>query len=305
MIGTAASGTLRALRTSALVARCGLLTAMFLSLVACGGAVPDAGRDAARAEEDAGDDAGPHDAGLPSDAVILSAYHGLDMLPARANFLCGGTDVEGDDGMPLVFSVQLTMASVTADAFRVETADGSPVTPTCATLAPAVEARERRTVLLAGPFGTPDAPPRAVEVVGDLRDADGRSLTGLRIESIVTLAEGASLALVERFEPGTAGFEGECPAGAQILQLTWEGGVSGPGGAPLGDAQRTGIEVTVQGEEVVIPAALGDDDPDNHVVACVNDWRPATSVSVTAGLFHDPGDDANPATDAEVMAGVL
>ena len=94
-------------------------------------------------------------------------------------------------------------------------------------------------------------------------------------------------------------------AGAQILQLTWEGGVSGPGGSPLGDAQRTGIEVTVEGGEVVIPTALGDDDPDNLVVACVDDSRPASSVSVADGLFHDPGDDANPAIATEVVAGEL
>ena len=110
---------------------------------------------------------------------------------------------------------------------------------------------------------------------------------------------------MERFDPGSAGFEGECPADAQILQLTWEGGVSGPGGSPLGDAQRTRIEVTLEGGAVVIPAALGDDDPDNHVVACVDDSRPATSVSVAADSFYDPGDDANPATDAAVIAGEL
>ena len=53
--------------------------------------------------------------------------------------------VEGEDGMPVVFSVQIDLNSVVADAFQVETALGEMVTPICATLAPALEMQEHRT----------------------------------------------------------------------------------------------------------------------------------------------------------------
>ena len=64
---------------------------------------------------------------------ILSAYHGLDALPAGANVLCP-IAVAGEDGMPVVFSVQIDRNSVMADAFQVETASGDMVTPICACL---------------------------------------------------------------------------------------------------------------------------------------------------------------------------
>ena len=51
------------------------------------------------------------------------------------------------------------------------------------------------------------------------------------------------------------------------------------------------------------PIALVDDDPDNHVLACLAEDSPAQLVAVLAGLFHDPGDIANPATDIEVTEG--
>lgn len=75
---------------------------------------------------------------------ILSAYRGLDALGAGANVLCP-IAVEGEDGMPVVFSVQIDLNSVIADAFQVETALGEMVTPICATLAPALEMQEQRT----------------------------------------------------------------------------------------------------------------------------------------------------------------
>lgn len=233
---------------------------------------------------------------------ILSAYHGLDALPARASLACGA-HVAGEDGMPLVFSARIARQSVTPQSFVVEVAGGQRVVPRCATLAPALEILEQRTVLLAGDFGTPAAPPRAVEVVGGLQDADGNALAGLRIEAIVALAAGPSLAMAERFPPDTPGLDGECPDGtAQVVQLTWQGGVSGPQGAPLGEAQRAAVSVTLENGEHRTPLALADDDPDNHVLACLDSGSPAQSVTVAAGLFHDPGDDANPETMVSVVS---
>lgn len=231
---------------------------------------------------------------------ILSAYHGLDALPARARVLCR-TNISGEDGMPVIFSAQINLDSLSPSVFAVETATGELVTPVCATLRPAVEPLEIRTVLLAGPFGTAAAPPRAVEVVGDLEDVAGNSLRGLRTENISALADGPSLVLAERFAPDTEGLAGECPDQTeQAILLTWQGGVTGPDGADLAEAQRTAVTVTLENGDGVHPDLLADDDPDNHVIACLSETSPAVSVSVEAGFFHDPGDDANPATSIEV-----
>ena len=241
-------------------------------------------------------------AGQSSDtgASILSAYHGLDALPLRARVLCQ-QNIVGEDGMPVIFSVQIDGDSISPAAFAVETSSGDIVTPVCAVLRPATEPLERRTVLLAGPFGSAESPPLAVEVVGELRDVTGNSLSGLRTEVITPLESGPSVVLAERFRPDNAGLQGECPAEtAQAIMLTWEGGVTGPEGAALAEPQRTGISIQLENGESINPVELGDDDPDNHVIACVTETSPAVSVSVAAGLFHDPGDDANPATSIDV-----
>ena len=205
--------------------------AAVLASVGCAGHEPDSG---ASSSTPAG-----------AEARILSAYHGLDELPAPVALICG-TESIGEDGLPVVLSVQLDEDSVTPGSFAVETDAGEVVTPVCATLQPAVEPLELRTVLLAGPFGTSAAPPRAVEVVGPVLDVTGASVEGLRTEDITALEAGPSLVLGERFDPETHGLAGECPEGTlQVVQLTWEGGVSGPEGAALAEAQRTAVSITL------------------------------------------------------------
>ena len=134
---------------------------------------------------------------------ILSAYHGLDPLPPRATRLCGMPPAGGQDGMPVTFSVQINSASVSAIAFAVETTSGEIITPLCATLRPATEALEKRTVLLIGAFSVDDALPLSVEIVEQLEDVDGNSLVGLRSEKVTLLSAGPSLVLAERFASDT------------------------------------------------------------------------------------------------------
>ena len=235
-----------------------------------------------------------------SNASILSAYHGLDQLPAVASVLCG-FNVAGDDGIPVVFSTQLQVDSVVPESFLVIRSDGESVVPNCATLHPADEPLEQRTVLLTGDFGTFGETPLRVEVTGSLLTFDGESLLGLSTEDITPLEDGPRVVLAERFAPDTNGLAGECPNGtAQIVQLTWEGGVTGPANAALGEDQRLGTWVLLEDGATVNPLALVDDDPDNHVLACLAEDSRAQWVVVHAGLFHDPGDIANPATHAEV-----
>ena len=239
-----------------------------------------------------------------TDLRILSAYHGLDPLPAQAIIgLCGMAPVSGQDGMPVVFSAQINGDTLSPTAFAVEISSGERVTPLCVTLRPALEPLEQRTVLLIGPFSPEDSLPVGIEIMEQLEDVDGNSLVGLRSEEVTALASGPSLVLAERFAPNTSGLEGECPADtAQALQLTWEGGVTGPAGADLDEAQRTAISILLENGNRVTPLSLGDDDPDNHVIACVAETSPAVSVSVAAGFFHDPGDDANPETRIGVIS---
>jgi len=265
------------------------LFSLLLGLAGCEPVEPEppTDDDDSAADDDAGDDDAP---------TILTAYHGLDELPAAVLVLCGAAAI-GEDGMPVVFSVPLEGDTVTPAAFRVETSAG-PVEPVCATLRPADEPLELHTVLLAGPFGTAADPPLAVEVVGDVRAADGASIQGLRTDTITPLAAGPSVVLAEAFEPTTPGLDPECPAGTtSVVQFVFEGGVTGPDGSALGEPQRLGVSLHLAGGDVVPPTALGDDDPDNYVHACTDRAEAVEFVSVAEGLFHDPGDDPNPAVE--------
>lgn len=249
---------------------------------------PPADDDDAVDDDDAADD--------DDSPVILTAYHGLDELPVAVAALCGPIGV-GEDGMPVVFSVPLDGETVTPAAFRVETGAG-PVEPVCATLRPADEPLERHTVLLAGPFGTEVDPPLAVEVVGDVLAVGGASVRGLRTDTITPLAAGPSVVLAELFEPTSPGLDSDCPAGStQVVQVVFEGGVTGPGNSALAEPQRLGVSLHLAGGDVVPPTALGDDDPDNYVHACTDRTEVVEFVSVAEGLFHDPGDDPNPVVE--------
>jgi len=174
--------------------------------------------------------------------------------------------------MPVVFSVQINAQSISPSAFAVETSTGDIVTPLCATLRPALEALEQRTVLLIGTFSPDNSLPVSVEIVGPLEDIDGNSLLGLKGEQVTALEAGPSPVLAERFSPNNSGLAGECPdQSTQAVQLTWQGGVTGPLGADLAEAQRTAVSVLLYSGKLVQPLSLADDDPDNHVIACLGE----------------------------------
>jgi len=239
-----------------------------------------------------------------NEARILSVYHGLDPVPPMATRLCGMEPVRAQDGMPVTFSVQIDNETVLPSAFTVKTSTNNLVTPICATLRPADELLEQRTVLLIGSFSPGNSKPVSVEIVDHLRDIDGNSLLGLQSQKVTSLESGPSLVHAERFAPGTPGLEDECPQGiTQAILLTWEGGVTGPSGVDLDELQRTAITLVLENDTRVNPVSLGDDDPDNHVIACVTQKSPAISIVVSAGFFYDPGNDPNPETSVDVIQG--
>jgi len=85
--------------------------------------------------------------------------------------LCRRTDVKKADGMPVTFSRAIDASTLDSGDFLVTLSDGSRIVPQCATLSPADEANEGRTVLLIGAFGdglNGTINPTKVEVVGDL-----------------------------------------------------------------------------------------------------------------------------------------
>lgn len=109
--------------------------------------------------EDAATDPGPDLE--DEEPTLLSAFYGLDdALPPISAALCDGAP--GMDGLVVVVNDRLT--TVTGDQFEVVTRSGARLTPMCATLAPADEPEERRTVLLIGDLGNAATDP-PVEVI--------------------------------------------------------------------------------------------------------------------------------------------
>lgn len=243
---------------------------------------------------------------------ILSAFFGLDdALPWRVVFICRRG--VGKDGMPIVFSHEIENETLTPNSFRVTTKNGAVHKPDCATLWPANEENEDRTVLLIGQFGSvKDDPPVRVEIVGDLRTEQGINFRGLWAD-VTPLESGPFLvyAQVVPLDPKEGDFLGRggpCPIDStkQVIRITWAGGVRAPSGEELSDAQLKSIIVTVQNvegvETVVHPFALADlRDQDNNIDLCLNSSGTPVKVSVVAGTVIDPRGDLNPETEVIVQ----
>jgi hypothetical protein len=250
---------------------------------------------------------------------ILSAFFGLDdALPLIALGLC--PVAPGQDGMPLVFTSEIDERTLYPWDFTVTTRSGQRLTPICATTAPANEESEDRTVLLIGQFGNARSdPPEQVAVSGGLLDEQGRRLAGL-VAPVIPLSAGPALVYAEPAPPESNKLtyaplspsviqplqkNSACPAGTvQRVRVTWDGGVSAPGGGEVGDAQRLGYFVAFARGPRVHPFALGDlGDHDNNHLLCLKTHRRPTRVTATAGLFLDPGGDRNLRTSVAVTYG--
>lgn len=251
------------------------------------------------------------------EATLLSAFFGLDSSLPRALNRFIHKEVAGKDGMPVVFSHELDFATLQAGDFKVTTGSGKIGELTCVTLAPANDLGELRTVLLVGEYGTIDDQPVKVEIVGHLLSKDREvNFRGKSVE-VTPLEKGPVMALAQvipesEWEVGKkatrlplGGGSGCSPGTKQVIRVTWQGGVTKPGGKEVDDKERQLYRVTVVNREGTIsevtPFALADlGDSDNNHRLCLDVDGAPRSVFFPAGQVTDPREDLNPESTIEV-----
>ena len=245
-----------------------------------------------------------------SSPTLLSAFFGLDnALPFVVNLLCFGG--AGDDGMPVVLSHRISSDSLRPEQFQITTRSGQLKTPECASLRPAGDPGERRTVLLIGELGNADTdPPEVVTIVEDLLSdtAAPVNFNGQSVE-VTPLNEGPSMVLAESLsqDDWTVDRRGtQCPNDGvkQIIRVTWNGGVRLANGDEPGDTETHLYSVTMEPERgasyITHPIAIAElGDNDNHHFLCMDTDDKASEVSFPSGHFIDPNRDLNP--DTRVM----
>ena len=248
---------------------------------------------------------------------ILTAFFGLDdALPGLSDWaICD--EAGGKDGMPIVLSHEIDVATMQAGDFRVVTHSGAVGDITCVTLAPADDVGEARTVLIVGDYGSAADQPASVEVVGNLLSLDHRlNFRGAKA-SVIPLEVGPTLSWAEivpqdEWDLGGAatrapfGGGSGCPAGTvQVVRATWAGGVTKPGGDEIDDKERQEYRVTLRfqdgTESDVVPFAIGDlGDGDNNHELCLDQAGEALAVQFSAGFVTDPREDLNPSTGVTI-----
>ena len=250
------------------------------------------------------------------DASLLSAFFGLDSaLPRGLNYF-SGEKFEGRDGMPVVFSHELDFSTLQAGDFSITTESGKVGQPAFVTLAPADDVGEWRTVLLVGEYGSIEDQPVQVEIVGNLLSDDRSVNFKGKTVGVVRLEEGPSMALAQvapenewrtgqRATLGPGGGSGCDPETVQAIRITWEGGVTKPGGKEVDDRERLLYKVVVLNRDgsatEVTPFAIADlKDGDNNHLLCLDVEGTPQSVFFPAGHVTDPREDLNPETRIEV-----
>jgi len=248
------------------------------------------------------------------EAHLISAFFGLDNgLPERLTDRVACEGAGGADGMPVIFSHEVDIETLEPGDLRITTRSGTVYPATCLTLAPADDPGELRTALLAGEYGSDEDQPVTVEIIGNVLSLDGTvNFRGASVD-VTPLEAGPSLVWAE-IVPQTQwdlggkattspwGGGNRCPMGtAQIVRVTWNGGITKPGGEPADDDERALYRVsivTVEGAAGdIAPFALADlQDGDNNHLLCLDTTDTVTSVSFPAGHVTDPREDLNPDT---------
>lgn len=196
----------------------------------------------------------------------------------------------------MVFSVPIDATTLSAEDFTITTASGATTKPTVATLEPAAESDESRTVLLAGPLGSADDLPVSVEIVGSVLSVDGEELRGLTSE-VTTNGSLLVLALVDPAETNSAGNE----TTPTRIQLTFNGGVTGEFNSELGVDELLAFRIYDEDGHSHIPTGFEDlGDNDNHVVLLVPPGVTPASVSVQSNTLFSPTNRPNASSSIEV-----
>lgn len=244
---------------------------------------------------------------------ILSAFFGLDNGLNQSSRLIY-KNAPGKDGMPIVFSHEIDPSTIEGADFAVTTKNGNVHIVEAASLLPANEEFELRTVLLIGEYGNhPENPPISVEVVGDLTARTGQNFKGKSIE-VIPLPEGPVLSYAEYFTfnedyPYIESGNGcDCPKEEtkMVVKTVWSGGVRAINGEELGENESGDFMVTlVDGSDTVkaSPFQLADlNDNDNNIDLCLKQSGIPILVQVNEKITIDPNDDKNPKTQIEVVS---
>lgn len=253
------------------------------------------------------------------DAHLISAFFGLDnQLPERTSdrVVCEGAG--GKDGMPVIFSHEVDIATLEPGDFRVTTVSGAIGEIVCLTLAPADDPGELRTALLTGDYGSLEDQPVTVEVVGNVLSLDNTvNFKGTKI-NVTPLEAGPSMVWAEIVPEAAWELGGEatalpwgggnhCPADTeQVVRVTWNGGITKLGGDPADAVEGALYQVTTvqaDGTSAEITAfALADlNDGDNNHLLCLDSAAEVTSVFFPAGHVTDPREDLNPDTTISLL----
>jgi hypothetical protein len=249
---------------------------------------------------------------------LISAFYGLDDALPKAADQGIWPDAGGTDGMPIIFSHEIDYETMQPGDFRVTTASGKVGEILAVTLAPADDKGELRTALLAGSYGSIDDQPVKVEIVGNLLSIDGTlNFNGASVD-VTPLEEGPTMVWAEivpedEWDLGKEssllpwGGGSGCTEGTkQVVRVTWNGGVTKPGGDEVDDVERDQYKVNVlleDGSKIqATPFALGDlGDGDNNHELCLDVAGTPQSVYFPAGYMTDPREDLNQETTITIQ----
>jgi len=244
---------------------------------------------------------------------ILTAFFGLDNgLTRKANIIY--SKAYGKDGMPLVFSHELDPKTIQGSDFEVTTKKGNVYIVEAASLQPANEEFELRTVLLIGEYGSyPDNQPVSVRVIGDLMTRTGQNYKGQSIK-VIPLEEGPVLSYAEYFTfdekyPYVLKGRGcDCPKEETktVVKVVWSGGVRAVNGKELGENELNAFTVTlVNGLDTMKlhPFKLADlGDNENNIDICLKQPGIPILLEVNENIAIDPNNDKNPKTQIKVVS---
>jgi hypothetical protein len=244
---------------------------------------------------------------------ILTAFFGLDNgLTRRANIIY--RKAYGKDGMPLVFSHELDPSTIDGADFKVTTKRGNVFQVEAASLLPANEEFELRTVLLIGEYGSyPDNQPVSVKVTSNLMSRTGYNYNGHSID-VIPLEEGPILSYAEYFKidqdyPYVEKGRGcDCPKSKTniVVKAVWSGGVRATNGDELGESELNDFKVTmVKGSDttIITPFQLADlSDNDNNIDLCIKEDGIPILLEVNENIAIDPNNDKNSKTKIKILS---